>query len=413
MSFLLRFALTTALTGSLLVACGGGGGGGGSPDSGGTTAAIAVPTGVTAQANGAKGVTLNWTVATGATGYNIYRATSSNQALASMTKVNASPIGIGSVPYVDTGLSPSSTYFYKITAFVSGSENASSEVSAATKATSALTQMGGNIQGNPLTLTGAVTNVTSGLNSATYVTADRNFIYVSDQGSRSVLKVDPSTGTTTVLLGNGTCSAVLCSPRGLTTDGTNLYITDESAGVIQKIVLATGAASNYLTGFNLPNAITTDGVNLYIADIRGITKVNLTTNASSRLTSTRATNLTTDGNTLYIIDTLNQSAINKVDMSSGTVTLFAGSSGMIGIADGVGTQATFRGLRAIATDGTTLYLAANNTNGPLSARRIDISSATVSTISSVTSGLGVATDGLSVFYTAPGTTTGDVLNKLQ
>jgi hypothetical protein len=182
--------------------------------------------------------------------------------------------------------------------------------------------------------------------------------------------------------------------------------------VIQKIVIGTGAASNYLTGFNLPNAITTDGINLYIADNNGITKVNLTTSAKSQLSATRAIDLTTDGNTLYIIDSLNASAVSKMDMSSGTVTLFAGSTGTIGVADGVGTQATFRNLRSIATDGTTLYLTVNNTNGTLSARRIDIASATVSTISSVTSGLGIATDGQSIFYTAPGTS-GYVLNKLQ
>ena len=225
----------------LLSGCGGGGSG-----NSGTTV-VSVPGGVTAQPNGAKGVTLNWSSVPATAGYNVYRSLSPNSILGSMTKVNSTPISTGAVSYIDTGLNPSTTYYYKISSIAGGNDNASLEVSTTTKNVKPLIQMGGSIQGNPLTLVGTVSNITSGLNSATFVTTDGQFIYVSDQGSRSILKVNPLTGSTTVLLGNNSCTAVLCSPRGITSDGANLYVVDETPGEIKKIVISTGVSSTYIS----------------------------------------------------------------------------------------------------------------------------------------------------------------------
>jgi hypothetical protein len=401
-----RFALVGVFFVFLLSGCGGGG-----SSSSGTTV-VSIPTGVTAEANGAKGVTLNWTSVANASGYNLYRSSTPNSLLGSMTKVNATPISNGAVSYIDTGLSPGTIYYYKIAATVGGNDNPSLEVSATTKSANPLIQMGGSIQGSPLTLIGTVSNITSGLNSATFVTTDGQSIYVSDQGSRSILKVNPITGVATVLLGNNGCTAVLCSPRGLTTDGANLYVVDETFGEIKKIVLSTGISSNYLSGFSQPNAITTDGVNLFVADLNGIHKVNLNTNTSTILTSTKATDLTTDGNSLYIIDAASNSAVNKLDMTNGTVSLFAGSAGNPGTTDGTGTQARLRNIRSITTDGTTLYLASEITSGELTARSVEISNATVRTIPNIVSALGITTDGQSIFYTSR-VSNGFVLNKYQ
>ena len=75
-------------------------------------------------------------------------------------------------------------------------------------------------------------------------------------------------------------------PNRLTTDGPNLYVTDFSNSTIRKIVLATGvvstiagvvepggatgqdvdSASGQNARFNQPNGITTDGTNLYVTD---------------------------------------------------------------------------------------------------------------------------------------------------
>jgi len=68
--------------------------------------------------------------------------------------------------------------------------------------------------------------------------------------------------------------------RGVTTDGTNLYVADRTNHLIRKIVISTGAVTTLAgtgssgsangTGtsasFHDPQGITTDGTNLYVAD---------------------------------------------------------------------------------------------------------------------------------------------------
>ncbi|NNM69928.1 MAG: hypothetical protein HKM00_08220 [Gallionella sp.] len=83
--------------------------------------------------------------------------------------------------------------------------------------------------------------------------------------------------------GTGT-AATFNRPYGITTDGTNLYVVDQSNCKIRKIVIVTGVVSS-LTGvantagtwgatdgaaaaalFNYPTDITSDGSSLYVVD---------------------------------------------------------------------------------------------------------------------------------------------------
>ena len=75
-------------------------------------------------------------------------------------------------------------------------------------------------------------------------------------------------------------SAIFNNPTGITTDGTNLYVADHINHRIRKIVISTGVVTT-LAGssigstdgigtsakFNYPRGITTDGANLYVADL--------------------------------------------------------------------------------------------------------------------------------------------------
>ena len=74
-------------------------------------------------------------------------------------------------------------------------------------------------------------------------------------------------------------SATFNNPRAITTDGTNLYVADNSNHKIRKIVISTGVVTTLAgstqgfqdgTGtsakFNNPHGIITDGTNLYVAD---------------------------------------------------------------------------------------------------------------------------------------------------
>lgn len=225
-------------------------------------------------------------------------------------------------------------------------------------------QMGGAIQGTPLNLMTAVTTL------AGYVSA---------------IPVP-------VINGTGT-AASFYFPYGVTTDGTNLYVVD-GVGNIRKIVITTSAVTTLAgatlgtsgstdgTGtaakFALPRGITTDGTNLYVADTGNSTvrKIVIATGAVTTLAggtfgSTDGmgsaaqfyspTGITTDGTNLYVADRLN-TTIRKIVIAEGSVTTLAGTGwGTTGWGsmpvNGTGTAARFGQSFGITTDGSSLYVA--------------------------------------------------------
>lgn len=122
------------------------------------------------------------------------------------------------------------------------------------------------------------------------ITTDGTNLYIANSGNHTIRKIVIATGVVTTLAGDpitadstdgiGT-AARFNYPYGITTDGTNLYVVDGSNHTIRKIVIATTAVttlagSALVTGatdgtgsaarFNYPYGITTDGTNLYITD---------------------------------------------------------------------------------------------------------------------------------------------------
>jgi len=109
------------------------------------------------------------------------------------------------------------------------------------------------------------------------------------------------------------------SPSGITTDGTNLYVTDFNNNTIRRIVIATGAVTT-------------------IAGTAG-------TGGSDNGTGTAAKfngpyGITTDGTNLYVTDSHNNT-IRQIVIATGVVTTIAGTAGTTGFADGTGTAASF------------------------------------------------------------------------
>jgi len=194
-------------------------------------------------------------------------------------------------------------------------------------------------------------------------------------------------------------------PYGITTDGTNLYVADSGERMILKIVIATGAvtklagsgyfgsidATGVSASFNYPMGLTTDGTNVYVVDaenqkIRQIviaTGVVTTLAGSGAFGSTDAPatfsqpfGITTDGTYLFIADSLSNK-IRRVDISTGVVSLVAGS-GVAGAADSTDpATATFNQPAGITTDGTKLYIADTGNN---MIRQIVLSTGAVSTL---------------------------------
>ena len=133
-----------------------------------------------------------------------------------------------------------------------------------------------------ITVTDAAGNVSSTLTLSSFNVIEQM------GGSSQGVELSLSTVVTT-LAGTGSSgsanwtgtSASFSSPTGITTDGTNLYVTDFSNHLIRKIVISTGAVTTLAgtgspgsadnsTGtsasFNYPRGITTDGTNLYVGD---------------------------------------------------------------------------------------------------------------------------------------------------
>jgi DNA-binding beta-propeller fold protein YncE len=226
-------------------------------------------------------------------------------------------------------------------------------------------------------------------------------LYVADTCNHEIRKIVIATGIVTTIAGSTTSghadgtgtSASFYFPYGITTDGTNLYVADTDNYMIRKIVIATGVVTTLAgstayghadgTGtaasFYSPRGITTDGTNLYVADYsnKEIRKIVIATGVVSTLAGSTTYGsadgtgsaagfnypfgITTDGTNLYVADTDNH-MIRKIVIATGVVSTLAGST-TYGSADGTGNAASFYGPRGITTDGTSLYVAdsANNT----------------------------------------------------
>ena len=174
--------------------------------------------------------------------------------------------------------------------------NTSVSVSSASSITSA----SGSLW-NSVSISSADTNTNlsaSGLNTGTYVAyaidGDSNFSSVSSDNVTIVEQMGGSmqgnsfslSTVVTTLAGSSSgntnatgTSARFNNPRGITTDGTNLYVADRVNHRIRKIVISSGvvttlagssSGSTDATGtsasFNAPIGITTDGNDLYVVD---------------------------------------------------------------------------------------------------------------------------------------------------
>ena len=120
------------------------------------------------------------------------------------------------------------------------------------------------------------------------LTTDGQNLFVCDSQNNEIRKVVIATGAVTTLAGStssgsadGTGSlARFYGPAGITTDGTNLYVSDQGNYKIRKVVIATGgvttlAGSGAVGGddgvgsaatFGALYSLTTDGIHLYVAD---------------------------------------------------------------------------------------------------------------------------------------------------
>jgi len=262
------------------------------------------------------------------------------------------------------------------------------------------------------------------------ITTDGHNLYVADFWNSTIRKVVIATGVVTTIAGtadrtgstDGTGSAArFWGPTGITTDGTNLYVSDGGNNTIRKVVIATGvvttvagvaSSAGSIDGagntarFNYPNGITTDGSNLYVTDTSNHTlrKVVIATSVVTTVAGLASTSgstdgiganarffepfgIATDGANLYVSD---KNSIRKVVIATGQVTTFAGAAGVAGGSDGIGANASFVNPMGITCDGDSLYVVDWSYN---TVRKVAINTAAVTTIAGIPDANTGSTDG--------------------
>lgn len=311
-------------------------------------------------------------------------------------------------------------------------------------------QMGGSRQGVLLSLSTEVTTPIGdplelpGSNDGTGadarfdnphgITTDGTNLYVADFTNHTIRKIVIATGVVTTLAGSagnpgaaddptGLGTATFDGPWGITTDGTNLYVTEYYNHTIRQIVIATGAVTTIAGAagfpgptdaapgtdarFRVPLGITTDGTNLYVADTLNYTirQIVITTTAVTTLagaarssgdnddpTGTNARfdspfGITTDGTNLYVVDSSNYT-IRQIVIATTAVTTIAGLAGINGSTDALlGEDARFLNSTAITTDGFNLYI---TDGGNDSIRQFNIATTEVSTVAGSAGSAGYA-----------------------
>ncbi|WP_168206090.1 fibronectin type III domain-containing protein [Geobacter sp. FeAm09] len=277
-----------------------------------TPAAPVAPTGVAA-VGGAGQATISWTAVSNATSYNIYYATTSGVTTATGTK-----IANATTPYVQTGLSASTTYYYVVTAVNSTGESvASAQASATTNA--AVPTPTAPAAPTGVTATGGTKQVTISWPAVTGATS-YNIYYATTSG------VSKTNGTK---ITGATSPAV---QTGLADATTYYYVvtavnsTGESAASVQ-VAATTLAAVPAPTAPAAPTGVTATGgakqatiswsavsgatsYNIYYATTSGVSKTNGTKIAGA--TSPYVQTALSAGTTYYYIVT----AVNSVGEST-------------------------------------------------------------------------------------------------
>ncbi|RYY74060.1 MAG: carbohydrate-binding protein [Gammaproteobacteria bacterium] len=196
--------------------------------------------------------------------------------------------------------------------------------------------------------------------------------------------------------------------------GTNLYVTTQLG--VRKIVIATGEVTTFVGGnygnftergpvdgvgaealFHGPKGITSDGTSLYVTDTNTIRKVDIATRTVTTFAGSGdgagladgggrgadfygLSGITIVGNTLYAADTYNR-AIRKIDIATGQVTTF------------VRDLNNLEGPRGITTDGQNLYVT-DASFGNI--RKIVIATGAMTTIAGAVKYVSGSVDGVGV-----------------
>ena len=240
------------------------------------------------------------------------------------------------------------------------------------------------------------------------ITSDGINLYATNREGSRIHKIVISSGVISVFAGGGTKRTGASRDGigtaaifdffigGITNDGTYLYVVDDFGRAIRKIEIATATVTTLASGFTLSfqGNLTTDGTHLYITSTNYhlIQKMDTTTGVFAVLagTSGLAGNVDDVGTAarlsfprgviqiaseLYFVDTGSMPPVRKLDLATNAVTNLVADAAAS--KDGIGIQARFAEPRHITTDGLNLYVADYRDH---TIRMINIATAAVTTL---------------------------------
>ncbi len=251
------------------------------------------------------------------------------------------------------------------------------------------------------------------------ITYDGSSYYVVDSQNHAIRRINASNTVTTVAgsgsSGNdsGTTGDRFNLPRGIATNGTFLFVSEQSGHRIKRVRLSDGNTetiagdnstlnptatsvddTNPLNArFNTPSGLALDGTVLYIAErgANSIRRMNLTTGAVTTLVTggsiSSPEGITHFGDFVYVANSGNHTIV-RVNKSTGVASILAGSSGMAAFRDDTANNALFNVPIGIATDGIYVYVSDSNNNR---LRKIEISTQKVMTLAGMDAGNSVGT----------------------
>jgi sugar lactone lactonase YvrE len=280
--------------------------------------------------------------------------------------------------------------------------------------------------GTITTLAGSINGYSGSADGANYGAAFNNpsglcldaatNIYVADYDNSTVRKITPdathSNWVTTTIAGqagitgenNGT-NATFDGPCAVAVDSaTNLYVTDVTNKIVRKLTLSgtNWAVTNYNSfQFGIPNGIAVDShTNVYVADsgnnlVYIITNGGVTTfatNDAGLLNSPKGVAVDSAGN-IYVANSGTNTILGMTPGDKITIVI-AGTAGLTGSADGLGSAARFDSPIGLAVDASGNVYVADALNNTIRKGTPDTAQTAVLTLDTSPNGLPLEVNGI-------------------
>ena len=146
---------------------------------------------------------------------------------------------------------------------------------------------------------------------------DGTSIWVSNYGSNSVSKVNPSTNAVVATVPVGS------APDGMAFDGTSIWVANGSSGIVSKVNPSTNAVVATVTVGSGPFGVAFDGTSIWVANVFSgtVSKVNPSTNAVVATVTVGSTpyGLAFDGTSIWVANR-NSDTVSKINPKTDAVT---------------------------------------------------------------------------------------------